>query len=208
MNNLINFDYDQINNNTSHYNYLISTINEFLDQIITNKIGLLDIGCGNGYLTKVISPKFNNTLAVDLSSEGINQVKKHQNEKLQFRNIDLDKLIEEEQKFDFITCFEVIEHQYLPDTFLNKINKLLNNNGYLLLSTPYHGYFKNLAISLLNKHDWHFNPLWRHGHIKFFSIKTFKKTLSDANFEVIKYSFSGRFYPFSCSMIFLCNHKI
>ena len=205
MSNIANFDYDWINNNTSHHRYLINTILKFLNQIDTYKIDHLDVGCGNGFLTNRFHEKFNSSLGVDLSDEGIRQAKQYENTKLKFRNIELEKLIEENKSFDLVSAFEVIEHQYLPDTFLKKINELLKINGYLLLSTPYHGYFKNLAISLLNKHDWHFNPLWRHGHIKFFSIKTLSKVLSETSFEIINYKFSGRIYPFSSSMVFLCK---
>ena len=81
--------------------------------------------------------------------------------------------------------------------------KILENDGKLLISTPYHGYIKNLLISLLGKTDFHFNPLWRHGHIKFFSIKTLSELLKKCNLKVINKKFSGRFYPISNSMIFL-----
>ena len=37
----------------------------------------------------------------------------------------MKELIDKEYKFDFITSFEVIEHQYLPDLFLKEISKLL-----------------------------------------------------------------------------------
>jgi len=205
MNTIKNFDYDWIFNDTTHHNYLITSVNKIINTINTKQLSHLDVGCGNGYLTKSISSKFDASLGIDLSDEGIRQSKQYSNDKLNFKNIDTEQLIKDNLKFDFITSFEVVEHQYLPDIFLNNINKLLKKDGHFLVSTPYHGYLKNLAISLLNKNDWHFNPLWRHGHIKFFSIKTFKKTLNDANFEVIKYSFSGRFYPFSCSMVFLCK---
>ena len=119
----------------------------------------------------------------------------------------IEDMIDSKKKFKFITSFEVIEHQYLPDDFLNKISQILDDNGILLLSTPYNGYIKNLIISLIGKNDWHYNPLWRHGHIKFFSVKTLTKILKECNFEIIKKKFSGRFYPINCSMIFL-NKKI
>lgn len=207
MKNNKKFDYDWINNNTSHHKYLISSIKKILKEININikKLELLDVGCGNGYLTKIISNEFSKTIGVDLSQEGIKQAKNYINDKLNFLNTDTENLINKGKKFDFISSFEVIEHQYLPDLFLKNISRLLKNNGYFLVSTPYHGYIKNLLISLLNKHDTHYNPLWRHGHIKFFSIKTFSKTLNDAGFEIIKYKFSGRFYPISASMIFLCK---
>lgn len=207
MKNIEEFDYDWINNNTSHHNYLINSVNKLLEEIDLDKkkLELLDVGCGNGTITQNISDKFKIALGIDLSKEGINQAKKYVDENLNFKNIDMKELIDKEYKFDFITSFEVIEHQYLPDLFLKEISKLLKTDGFFLVSTPFHGYIKNLLISLLNKHDSHYNPLWRHGHIKFFSIKTFRKILNESGFRIIKYKFSGRFYPLSASMIFLCK---
>ena len=146
MKNIEEFDYDWINNNTSHHKYLIRSVNKIFDQIKlnTNKLELLDLGCGNGYLTKSISNKFTRTIGIDLSKEGINQAKKYSNDSLNFINIDMEDLITKGSKFDFISSFEVIEHQYLPDLFLNNISQLLKDDGHLILSTPYHGYIKNL----------------------------------------------------------------
>jgi len=201
------FDYDWINNNTVHHEYLIKSIENTLKNLNTSNIELLDIGCGNGVLTSKISKFFKHTTGIDLSGTGIELAQKMKNERLTFKNMSIDDMIESKKKFKFITSFEVIEHQYLPDDFLNKINKILEDDGTLLLSTPYNGYIKNLIISLLGKNDWHYNPLWRHGHIKFFSIKTLRNILEKCNFKIIKKQFSGRFYPISCSMIFL-NKKI
>jgi hypothetical protein len=39
------------------------------------------------------------------------------------------------------------------------------------VSTPYHGYHKNLGLALSGKMDAHFTALWEGGHIKFFSIR-------------------------------------
>ena len=197
------FDYDWINNNTVHHNYLIKSVENIIKIENTSNIELLDIGCGNGYLTQKISKFFKHSTGIDLSRTGIEKAQKLKSDKLEFKNIGLEEIINQGKKFKFITSFEVIEHQYLPDEFLNQINKILTDDGKLLISTPYHGYFKNLLINLLGKHDYHYNPLWRHGHIKFFSIKTLTNLLKKCNLKVIKKKFSGRFYPLSNSMIFL-----
>ena len=198
-----NFDYDWVNNNTNHHNYLIKSVINILKDLDISNTELLDVGCGNGVLTSEVSKFFKQTTGIDLSGTGIETAQKLNSEKLTFENISLDEMIEREKKFKFISSFEVIEHQYLPDDFLNKIYQLLEDDGTFLVTTPYNGYIKNLIISILGKHDWHFNPLWRHGHIKFFSINTLTDILKECNFEVIKKNFSGRFYPISCSMMFL-----
>lgn len=202
-----NFDYDWINNNTVHHRYLVKSIENILKDLNISNIELLDIGCGDGVLTSKISRFFRHTTGIDLSETGIELALKIKNEKLTFQNMSIEDMIDSKKKFKFITSFEVIEHQYLPDDFLNKINQILDDDGIFLLSTPYNGYIKNLIISLLGKNDWHYNPLWRHGHIKFFSVSTLKNILEKCNFKIIKNKFSGRFYPISCSMIFL-NKKI
>ena len=201
------FDYDWTNNNTVHHNYLIKSISDILKDMNTSNTDLLDIGCGNGVLTSEISKFFRHTTGIDLSGTGIEFAQNLKNEKLNFENISLDEMIERKKKFKFITSNEVIEHQYLPDDFLNKIYKLLDDEGTLLITTPYNGYIKNLVINILGKHDFHYNPLWRHGHIKFFSTRTLNMIMEKCNFSVLKKSFSGRFYPISCSMIYLAKKK-
>jgi len=76
-------------------------------------------------------------------------------------------------RFDTIISTEVIEHLYDPGKYLDIIEQVLQSNGggELILSTPYHGYFKNLLIALHGKTDDHFSPLWDGGHIKFGPIK-------------------------------------
>ena len=165
----------------------------------------LDVGCGNGALTLKFYKNFNKTLGIDLSEEGIKFAKKYENEKVKFENNSIENLINKNDKFDFVTAIEVIEHQYDPLDFIHKLNQITEKDGYILISTPFHGYLKNLLISLLNLNDKHYTALWKHGHIKFFSVKTFKRliSLSGLNLKIIKIYYSGRFYPFSHSMIFL-----
>jgi len=199
-------DYDWKNNNTSHHKYLITDIKKLLNPIKNETLNknYLDVGCGNGYLTKIISVFFKKTWGIDISRQGIKLAKK-KFKKIRFICQSIDVLKKEKKKFDFISALEVIEHQYLPDEFLKSTNTLLKKNGFFLISTPYNGYIKNLIINLLNMHDKHYDPLWRHGHIKFFTIKTLSYLLKSNSFKIIKMKLSGRLYPINCSMIFLCQ---
>ena len=70
-----NFDYDWINNNTVHHNYLINSIENILKNLNTSDCELLDIGCGNGVLTSKISKFFKHTTGIDLSGTGIELAK-------------------------------------------------------------------------------------------------------------------------------------
>jgi len=66
---------------------------------------------------------------------------------------------------------EVIEHLYSTETYLKNIYYCLKPSKYLVLSTPYHGYLKNLLICIINKFDSHFDPIEEGGHIKLFILK-------------------------------------
>jgi SAM-dependent methyltransferase len=43
-----------------------------------------------------------------------------------------------DDKFDVILCFEVLEHLFNPLLFLESVRELLNDDGVIYLSTPYH----------------------------------------------------------------------
>ena len=50
-----NWQHDKADNS---FKYLYKTINLILEKKIKNKNNLIDIGCGNGFLTKRISENF------------------------------------------------------------------------------------------------------------------------------------------------------
>jgi hypothetical protein len=45
-----------------------------------------------------------------------------------------------------VIALEVVEHLFYPKKLFEQSYQLLRTGGYLILSTPYHGYLKNLAI--------------------------------------------------------------
>ena len=98
----------------------------------------------------------------------------------------------EDQKFDVVVSFEVIEHLFSPHRLPIYAHGVLGDQGYLIITTPYHGYLKNLVISLLNKWDFHFTALRHGGHIKFFSRRTITRLLTDNGFKVVGFSGVGR----------------
>jgi 2-polyprenyl-6-hydroxyphenyl methylase/3-demethylubiquinone-9 3-methyltransferase len=77
----------------------------------------------------------------------------------------------------------------------------LEPGGTALISTPYHGYWKNLAMAVTGKFDRHVDPLWDYGHIKFWSPKTLTSLLTEAGLSVVTFDRVGRIPPLAKSMI-------
>ena len=94
-----------------------------------------------------------------------------------------------------------MEHVFAPREYARRVFDLLESGGYAVISTPYHGYVKNLALVVSGKMDAHFTPLWDYGHIKFWSVKTLGQLLPVAGFTDIKFHRVGRFAPIAKSMI-------
>lgn len=78
--------------------------------------------------------------------------------------------------------------------------------GTLILTTPYHGYLKNLALALTGKMDKHFTVDWDCGHIKFFSVKTLTQMVAEQGFRNIRFAFAGR-CPYLWKSMVLCAEK-
>lgn len=155
---------------------------------------VLDIGCGNGSLAREFTRMGHRVTGVDLSVRGIELARTHSHES-RFEVLPADRNVLEnlgDEPFDLVYSVEVIEHLYNPKGFLEGCAAATRPGGMFLCTTPYHGYFKNLAISLANGWDRHADPLDDGGHIKFFSIGTLRSAVLEAGFEKLSFSASGR----------------
>lgn len=198
------YDWSYSTSDNSH-GYLFNTFKKKVleKQSFKNKT-LLDLGCGNGSLTKLIAPSFKKTIAIDPSISGIEQAKVNYDGDIDFQNNSIENI---DENFDIISLFEVIEHVYDPISFMKKVKGRLKKDGKIFLSTPYHGYIKNLVISLINGFDHHFDPLWTHGHIKFFSKKKICELCNIVGLRLVNVNYCGRIYPLSKSIICAIEKK-
>jgi 2-polyprenyl-3-methyl-5-hydroxy-6-metoxy-1,4-benzoquinol methylase len=175
-----------------------------LDMLAGNKSRcILDLGCGNGYLVNFLIDNGYSAYGTDASAEGIAIAKKENPDRFYLQDLSTGKLPAElqVQKFDTIISTEVIEHLYDPEGFINFCKAAIVNSGEIIISTPYHGYLKNLMLSIFNKWDSHLDPMWHGGHIKFWSRKTLSNALLNAGFTNIEFKGCGRIPYFWKSMI-------
>ena len=157
---------------------------------------ILDVGCGNGEMAnRLISEGFD-VYGTDGAVTGIEVARKKNADRFFVQDINSAKLPNElqDKKFDLIISTEVIEHLYNPRGYIEFCKNVLiqNGGGEMIISTPYHGYLKNLALAITGKMDSHFTVLWDGGHIKFWSVKTLTKLLNEFGFDVVEFRGSGR----------------
>ena len=112
-------------------------------KVIPPKATIMDVGCGSGEMVKIM---YHNRrvpwqyIGIDVRTKTIqhNQEVFTMLKWASFKNLDFCKPQKSLGKFDFVTCFEVIEHlgKQNGDQFLANIVSNMDSHSVLLLSTP------------------------------------------------------------------------
>ena len=157
---------------------------------------VLDLGAGNGALCHALLQEDYEVVGVEPDTKGV-RIARQNCPRAKFYQLAVDDgpdqvLADYPQGFDVVVSTEVIEHLYAPRRLAAFAHSVLRDGGHLLLTTPHHGYLKNLAIALVNGWDKHADPLWDGGHIKLFSHRTIKRLLEEAGFRVVHAGGVGR----------------
>lgn len=162
---------------------------------------IFELGCGNGATAATLSEIGYHVVGVDPSEQGIRIAQAHYPTATFSVGSAYDDLRAIHGQFPVVVSLEVVEHCFWPRKFATTIHDLLEPGGLAIISTPYHGYLKNLALALAGKFDSHFNPLWDGGHIKFWSERTLGILLTEAGFASVRFSRAGRVPWLAKSMI-------
>ncbi len=155
---------------------------------------LLDVGCGAGALTHVCHQLGWDATGVDVSADGL-ALARASFPGVRFAEgsaYDDLTVFAPPGGFDVVLSSEVIEHLYRPALLLERSYAALRPGGRLLVTTPYHGYLFNIALSVANRWDTRFDVHRDGWHIKFFSRRTLTDMVVGAGFEVIEWRGLGR----------------
>jgi 2-polyprenyl-3-methyl-5-hydroxy-6-metoxy-1,4-benzoquinol methylase len=172
------------------HNYIYPAVQNLLPN--KGNLSILDAGCGNGFISGNLVDAGHQVCAFDLSEDGIAIARKtYPNVHFEVYSV-YDDLTAITSQVDLVISTEVIEHLYYPRKFLENIQQVIKPGGHLIITTPYHGYIKNLVLSIMNKWDRHFTVDREGGHIKFFSPNTLKLMLTTCGFTNLKFNNAGR----------------
>jgi 2-polyprenyl-6-hydroxyphenyl methylase/3-demethylubiquinone-9 3-methyltransferase len=197
---LYDYCYADAGPNPSH-RYLWPVIQRVIASTDFAQKRAIDIGCGNGATAQMLYEHGFDVIGVDLSESGLAQARSSYPGVSFFRGSAYDDLSTIYGQFSLAVGLEVIEHLYYPGEFCKTLYGLLSKGGVGIVSTPYHGYWKNLAIALTGRWDRHHNPTRDGGHIKFFSLSSFRALLEQAGFSDVRLLRVGRVPPLAKSMV-------
>ena len=187
--------------------YLLAPVKKLVQSLGKNGTAL-DLGCGNGSLSHELSRLGFEVYGVDRSDSGI-QIAREAFPQVQFSLGDVEEDLSPDpfqaESFDVVVSTEVVEHLYRPRRLVENAFRLLKPAGHFIVSTPYHGWLKNVVLALSGKMDNHFTALWDGGHIKFWSRETLSGLLTEQGFTDVRFVGAGRVPYIWKSMILIAR---
>lgn len=185
-----NYGWEESHSQGSHA-YLLPAVKQLLDRHPKGR--LIDIGAGNGTLLSEWSRMGWQVSAMEPDQAGSRQAATNSPDS-EVRRLSVGDAMPNEWvgRFDAAVCLEVVEHLFDPRELPATASILLREGGIIIVSTPYHGYLKNLVIALLGKWDFHHDPLWTGGHIKFWSRTKLERLFADHGFQTVAFRGAGR----------------
>lgn len=163
---------------------------------------VLDLGCGNGSFSALLQEQGFAVKGCDASASGL-ACAREAHPAIDFFEQDISDPLPSHYAgpYDAVVSLEVVEHLMQPRHLVTAAYRALRPGGVLILSAPYHGYWKNLALAITDNFDVHWHPLRDFGHVKFFSRRTLLPLVQEAGFTIKEFLRVGRVPAFACSMI-------
>jgi len=105
--------------------------------LLNQKTRVLEIGCGTGDFIHLLKEKGINAIGVDLGVTAIEAGKQYWGDIPIFTISAQDYFKEHNnQKFQIVCLFAILEHLEKPHSILNEIYRILDKNGYVVIEVP------------------------------------------------------------------------
>jgi 2-polyprenyl-6-hydroxyphenyl methylase/3-demethylubiquinone-9 3-methyltransferase len=177
-------------NKSGHYK-LLHRLNPIrLEYILSrcslDKKNVLDIGCGGGILSEELCKQGAKVTGIDSSSKSISIAKQHaeqNNYDIKYINKSIFE-ITDLGIYDFIICFEMIEHINEPNDLIKKIKELSSKKSGLFLSTINRNLKSFMLAKIMAEYVLNYVPKGTHQYAKFITPYELTKMLENNNYKL------------------------
>jgi len=146
-----------------------------------NGLKLLDVGCADGYLSRLFAARGFRVIAIDAPAQRQRELP----DGIRFLEADLDHgLPAVEGRFDFVVCADILEHLRNPEVLLREIHSRMAPGAKLLASLPNSGniYFRlNVLFGKFPQDD---RGLFDRTHLHFYMWKGWQDLLIENGYKI------------------------
>jgi ubiquinone/menaquinone biosynthesis C-methylase UbiE len=153
-----------------------------------NKI--IDIGCGSGFIAKILNDNGNEVIGFDMLDSCINETRK---KGVFCWKADAKDLPIDNQCADIVIMSEVLEHLLETQEVLAEARRVLKKGGRIIITTPNFCSFRDRILVMFG----HLQAYSQHSdHIKFFNKERLVREFKQAGFKHMNIYGSGFGVPF------------
>jgi SAM-dependent methyltransferase len=156
------------------------------------EVRVLDASCGGGFFVSFFNQLGVEVVGADISANAIVRARRI-NPSTRFVAASAEEALPfAGGSLDVVWFGETLAHVFDGHNSLSEFNRVLKPGGHLILTTPYHGRLKNLAIVLFAFNQ-HFHP--DNYRIRFYDRRSLAGSLEGAGFTPRQWSGIGRGWP-------------
>ena len=177
-------------NKSGHYK-LLHRLNPIRLQYILSKCDLnkkkvLDIGCGGGILSEELYKQGAKVTGLDSSSKSISIARQHaeqNNYDIKYINNSIFEITDLDI-YDFVICFEMIEHIDKPNDLIKKIKEHSSKKSGLFLSTINRNLKSFMLAKIMAEYVLNYVPKGTHQYAKFITPYELTTMLENNNYKL------------------------
>lgn len=171
-------------NESSDGKFASDIYGEVVNRVLAEMPGtLLDVGCGNGNILKILEEKSSIELfGLDLSANMIKEAKKRLGDSVELKIGDSEAMPWKENSFDMIICNASFHHYTEPEKVVSEMKRVLKDGGQVILGDPtmpgsFMRWLTNKALKWSDGGDYHL-----------YGKKDITQLFESAGFEVYNWS--------------------